>query len=271
MAMKSSTLLLGALSVACTTQVAPLENEISPLSYAGYDLSQARHALYIEGQNDYDSNNDGELDSTIKYIQFMISDHPDLCREMQDGTYIAQLRLGYATAAFFGPIGQELPDLRAEDVLVGDYYEGIWVDHGLTIIKDFRYKVDAAGYGDGSLRIDRINDIGEPFSAPDLINDIGEPSRYRTLRNQDIPDSVFTDPINDIGEPLLPAQINDIGEPLRGIAQGEMHYDMSGAKPFDLDFEGDGISDATEIPTTPIMLTIRSAQRCNLGTVEGDK
>jgi hypothetical protein len=263
--MKPSTLLFGALSVACAAPVAPYENAINPSSFAGFDLSQARHALYLEGQEDYDADGDGALDSTIKYLQFMVSDHPDLCREMQEGGYLYDLRMGYATAAYFGPLGSDLPDLRAEDVFVGDYYDGVWVDHGLTIIAGGRYAVSTGGYGEGSVRIEEINDIGEPFLDPRWINDIGEPHLQRTLRHEAPGGSLWTDAINDIGEPSLDlSAINDIGEPLRGIALGEMRYDNSGAAGFDLDLDGDGLKDATQLSPTSVQLNIRSAARCDL-------
>ena len=260
--MKPSTLFFGVLSAACAAPVAPYETAITPSTFAGFDLSQARHALYIEGQTDYDNDGDGQLDATIKYLQFMVSDHPDLCHELQEGNYLYDLRMGYATAAYFGPLGSDFPALRAEDLFIGDYYEGIWVDHGLTVISGGRYAVSTGGYGDGSVRIEKINDIGEPFLDPRWINDIGEPHRLRTLRAPSFSDKVLADPINDIGEPMLDlSAINDIGEPLRGIALGEMRYDNSGANTFDLDLDGDGIKDATQLSPTPMQLNVRSAMR----------
>jgi hypothetical protein len=263
--MKPSTLFFVTLLVACAAPVAPNETVITPSTLFGFDLSQVRYTLYLEGQDDYDNDGDGQPDSMLKYLQFIVSDRPDLCREMQEGSDIYNLRMGYATAAYFGPLGSDLPELRAEDVVIGDYFDGVWVDHGLTVISDGLYRVNTGGYGDGSIRIEQINDIGEPYINPLWINNLGEPN-LRSLRAPSLSDKILIDTINDIGEPLLDlSAINDIGEPLRGISLGYMRYDTSGAVAFDIDLDGDGIKDAAQLSSTPMQLNIRSAQRCDLG------
>jgi hypothetical protein len=257
--MKPSLTLISLLA-GCAAPAALPGNLISPSSFAGVDLTTAQHAIYMLGHEDYDADNDGELDSTMSYIQFLVSNHEDLCAELNNPFFRYQdLRIGYATAGYFGPLGTELPALTFEGIMVGDYLDGLWIDHGLTIIINNQEVASTGGYGDGSLRIERINDIGEPFSLPDWINDIGEPNHLLSLREQ--PEKITF--INDIGEPLLSIpQINDIGEPLRGLAEGEMHYDTSGRLPFDLDLDGDGVDDATRLSGVPMRLSIQNATLC---------
>lgn len=259
--MKPTAILFGFFA-ACAAPLAPQQSAISPETFQGFDLSGAHYAIYLEGQEDYDANGDGQLDSTFKYLQVLLSDHPNLCHEYQTGASTGDIRMGYTTAAYYGPIGEPLPDLYSEDLFVGDYTNKVWVDQGLFVVYNGRIAVNTAGYGDGSLQLDLINDIGEPFIIRDWINDIGEPMRSRGTPYVNAP---VRDTINDIGEPLadLPS-ISDIGEPLRGFAQGEMHYDTSGASLFDLDLDRDGVKDATQLSPTPLQLSIRDAKRCDL-------
>lgn len=126
-------------------------------SINGQEIEGTDYAIYFEGALDYDTDGDGANDYTLKYLQVLASNHPDLCGDVETGAPLDDLVYSYVTGYYFGPLGTALPDFAAGQAITGDY-EQTWVDQGVVYYWDNVLYAYTVGIGDGTLS---ISDIGE--------------------------------------------------------------------------------------------------------------